>query len=189
MHTREKTYKLVLSALFLALCLVLPMITGGIPTIGNMLLPMHISVLLCGLLCGWQYGLVIGFVAPLLRSVLFGMPPLFPTAIAMCFELMTYGFVAGFLYNRSRWQCVIALYRSMIASMVAGRLVWGVAQIVLLGLSGSAFTLQAFMAGALLNAIPGIVLQLLLIPAIMVALNRTGLVPFKQTKAVSETNN
>ena len=126
---------------------------------------------------------------PLLRSVLFGMPPLFPTAIAMCFELMTYGFVAGFLYNRSRWQCVIALYRSMIASMVAGRLVWGVAQIVLLGLSGSAFTLQAFMAGALLNAIPGIVLQLLLIPAIMVALNRTGLVPFKQTKAVSETNN
>ena len=189
MHTREKTYKLVLSALFLALCLVLPMITGGIPTIGNMLLPMHIPVLLCGLLCGWQYGLVIGFVAPLLRSVLFGMPPLFPTAIAMCFELMTYGFVAGFLYSRSRWQCVIALYRSMIASMVVGRLVWGVAQIVLLGLSGSAFTLQAFMAGALLNAIPGIVLQLLLIPAIMVALNRTGLVPFKQTKAVSETNN
>ena len=123
------------------------------------------------------------------RSVLFGMPPLFPTAIAMCFELMTYGFVAGFLYNRSRWQCVIALYRSMIASMVAGRLVWGVAQIVLLGLSGSAFTLQAFMAGALLNAIPGIVLQLLLIPAIMVALNRTGFVPFKQTKAVFETNN
>lgn len=189
MNTREKTRKIVLSALFLALCLVLPIITGGIPTIGNMLLPMHIPVLLCGLICGWPYGLVIGFVAPLLRSVLFGMPPLFPTAIAMCFELMTYGFVAGFLYNRSRWQCVIALYRSMIASMVAGRLVWGVAQIVLLGLSGNAFTLQAFMAGALLNAIPGIVLQLLLIPAIMVALNRTGLVPFKQTKDVSETNN
>ena len=161
-----------MSALFLALGLVLPIFTGQIPQIGSMLLPMHIPVFLCGLICGGPWGALVGLILPLLRSVLFGMPPLFPTAIAMCFELMTYGFVAGFLYNRSRWQWV-----------------WGVAQIVLLGLSGSAFTLQAFMAGALLNAIPGIVLQLLLIPAIMVALNRTGLVPFKQTKAVSETNN
>ena len=179
----------MLAALFLALAFLLPMVTGHVPQVGNMLCPMHFPILLCGFVLGGPWGLAVGFVAPLLRSVLFGMPPLFPTAIAMCFELMTYGFVAGFLYNRSRWQCVIALYRSMIAAMVAGRLVWGVAQIVLLGLSGSAFTLQAFMAGALLNAIPGIVLQLLLIPAIMVALNRTGLVPFKQTKAVSETNN
>ena len=186
---KKNVRNLTMSALFLALGLVLPIFTGQIPQIGSMLLPMHIPVFLCGLICGGPWGALVGLILPLLRSVLFGMPPLFPTAIAMCFELMTYGFVAGFLYNRSRWQCVIALYRSMIASMVAGRLVWGVAQIVLLGLSGSAFTLQAFMAGALLNAIPGIVLQLLLIPAIMVSLNRTGLVPFKQTKAVSETNN
>ena len=186
---KKNVRNLTMSALFLALGLVLPIFTGQIPQIGSMLLPMHIPVFLCGLICSGPWGALVGLILPLLRSVLFGMPPLFPTAIAMCFELMTYGFVAGFLYNRSRWQCVIALYRSMIASMVAGRLVWGVAQIVLLGLSGSAFTLQAFMAGALLNAIPGIVLQLLLIPAIMVALNRTGLVPFKQTKAVSETNN
>src|SRR5699024_5166303 len=186
---KKNVRNLTMSALFLALGLVLPIFTGQIPQIGSMLLPMHIPVFLCGLICGGPWGALVGLILPLLRSVLFGMPPLFPTAIAMCFELMTYGFVAGFLYSRSRWQCVIALYRSMIASMVAGRLVWGVAQIVLLGLSGSAFTLQAFMAGALLNAIPGIVLQLLLIPAIMVALNRTGLVPFKQTKAVSETNN
>ena len=187
---KKNVRNLTMSALFLALGLVLPIFTGQIPQIGSMLLPMHIPVFLCGLICGGPWGALVGLILPLLRSVLFGMPPLFPTAIAMCFELMTYGFVAGFLYSRSRWQCVIALYRSMIASMVAGRLVWGVAQIVLLGLSGSAFTLQAFMAGALQdNAIPGIVLQLLLIPAIMVALNRTGLVPFKQTKAVSETNN
>ena len=186
---KKNVRNLTMSALFLALGLVLPIFTGQIPQIGSMLLPMHIPVFLCGLICGGPWGALVGLILPLLRSVLFGMPPLFPTAIAMCFELMTYGFVAGFLYNRSRWQCVIALYRSMIASMVAGRLVWGVAQIVLLGLSGSAFTLQAFMAGALLNAIPGIVLQLLLIPAIMVALHRTGLGPFKQTKDVSDTNN
>ena len=85
MNTREKTRKLVLSALFLALCLVLPLVTGGIPTIGNMLLPMHIPVLLCGLICGWPCGLVVGFVAPLLRSLLFGMPPMYPIALAMAF--------------------------------------------------------------------------------------------------------
>ena len=78
MNTHAKTYPLVLSALFLALCLVLPIVTGGIPAIGNMLLPMHIPVLFCGLICGWQYGLVIGFAAPLLRSALFGMPPPLP---------------------------------------------------------------------------------------------------------------
>ena len=177
---KKNVRNLTMSALFLALGLVLPIFTGQIPQIGSMLLPMHIPVFLCGLICGGPWGALVGLILPLLRSVLFGMPPLFPTAIAMCFELMTYGFVAGFLYSRSRWQCVIALYRSMIASMVAGRLVWGVAQIVLLGLSGSAFTLQAFMAGALLNAIPGIIAQLLLIPAVMVALHRTGLVRFQR---------
>lgn len=98
----------------------------------------------------------------------------------MTFELATYGFVAGFLYNHSKWQCVVALYRSMLAAMLAGRIVWGVAEVILLGLSGNAFTWQAFMAGAILNAIPGIVIQLTLIPALMVALNKTGLVKFKQ---------
>ena len=122
MHTREKTYKLVLSALFLALCLVLPMITGGIPTIGNMLLPMHISVLLCGLLCGWQYGLVIGFVAPLLRSVLFGMPPMYPVAIAMAFELAAYGLIIGLVYRLLPKHGVAALYISLLTAMVAAKL-------------------------------------------------------------------
>lgn len=116
----------------------------------------------------------------LFRSVTFGMPPLFPTATAMAFELAAYGLVAGLLYGRSRWQCVIALYCSLIAAMFAGRIVWGVVQIVLLGLSGSSFTWQMFMSGALLNAITGIIVQLILIPAVMVALNRTGLVTFQR---------
>ena len=176
---RKRTKNITLSAMFVAIGLVLPMITGNIPQIGNMLLPMHIPVFLCGLICGWQYGLAIGAILSLMRSFLFGMPPLYPVAIAMTFELATYGFVAGFLYNRSKWQCVIALYRSMLFAMLAGRIVWGAAEVVLLGLSGSAFTWQAFMAGAVLNAIPGIVIQLTLIPALMVALNKTGLVKFK----------
>ena len=171
---------LTLSAMFLAVGLVLPLLTGQIQQIGNMLLPMHIPVFLCALICGWKYGLAVGLVLPLLRSVTFGMPPLFPTAIALSFELAAYGFVAGFLYGRSRWQCVKALYRSLLLAMVTGRAVWGIVQIVLLGVGGSAFTFEMFMAGAILNAIPGIVLQLILVPTIMVALDRAKLVPFKK---------
>ena len=186
---RKQTKNITLSAMFVAVGLVLPMITGNIPQIGNMLLPMHIPVFLCGLICGWQYGLAVGAILPLMRSFLFGMPPLYPVAIAMTFELATYGFVAGFLYNRSKWQCVIALYRSMLLAMLAGRIVWGAAEVVLLGLSGSAFTWQAFMAGAVLNAIPGIVIQLTLIPALMVALNKTGLVKFKRVRTETAVAN
>lgn len=174
---------ITLSAMFMAIGIVLPFFTGQIQVIGNMLLPMHIPVFLCGLICGWQYGVIVGLILPLLRSLLFSMPVMYPAAIAMAFELATYGFVSGFLYNRSRWQCVIALYRSMIAAMLAGRAVWGILQIILLGIRGNHFSWQAFMTGAFLNAIPGIILQLILIPAIMVALNRTGLVKFRKAKS------
>ncbi len=177
---KDMTKNLTLSAMFLALGLVLPLLTGQIPQIGNMLLPMHLPVFLCGLICGWQYGGVIGFVTPLLRYVIFGMPVLYPTGLAMSLELMTYGIVAGLLYAISKWQCVVALYRCLIIAMLAGRAVWGVTEVILLGLSGDSFTWQAFFAGAFLNAVPGIILQLILIPAIMLALHRTGLVPFKR---------
>lgn len=176
---KETTKKLTWSAMFIALGLILPFLTGQIPQIGNMLLPMHIPVFLCGLICGWRYGAIVGLVLPVLRYMLFGMPILFPTGIAMSFELAAYGFVSGFLYGRSKWQCIIALYRSLIASMISGRIVWGIVEIIILGISGGAFTWQMFLAGAFLNAVPGIILQLILIPAIMVALNRTGLVHFK----------
>lgn len=177
---KRTTKNIALSAMFMAVGMILPFFTGQIPQIGKMLLPMHIPVLLCGLICGWQYGAVVGFILPLFRSVLLGMPPLFPTAAAMAFEMAAYGFVAGYLYNRSRWQCIISLYRSLLVAMLAGRLVWGIVQIVFLGITGSAFTFEMFLAGALLNAIPGILVQLILIPAIMVALNRTGLVRFRK---------
>lgn len=176
---------MTLAAMFLALGMVLPFATGQIPQIGNMLLPMHIPVLLCGLICGWQYGAVVGFILPLFRSVVFGAPVFFPNATAMAFELMTYGLVAGLLYGRSKWQCIRTLYRCLIAAMLAGRLVWGTVQVIQLGISGSGFTWQMFLAGAFLNAIPGIVAQLILIPTIMVALNRTGLVPFHRMQSAA----
>jgi len=173
-NVKPATRKLILSALFLALGLVLPFLTGQIPQIGKMLLPMHIPVLLCGFVCGWPYGLAVGFVAPLLRIVLFGMPPLYPTALAMAFELAAYGAVTGALYARSAKRGLGAVYGALIAAMLAGRAVWGLAEIVLLGLGGSAFTLQAFWSGAFASAGPGIVLQLILIPAVMAGLQRAG---------------
>ncbi len=183
----KKIKNMTLAAMFLAIGMILPFFTGQIPRIGNMLLPMHIPVLLCGLICGWQYGAVVGAVLPLLRSMTLGMPPMFPTATAMAFELMTYGFVSGWLYEHSKWKCIVALYRSLIAAMLAGRVVWGVVQIVLLGVTGAGFTWQMFMAGAFINAVPGIIAQLLIIPAVMIALNRTGLVRFGSTHKEKET--
>ena len=174
---RENIYHLALTSMFLAIGLILPFLTGQIRQVGNMLLPMHIPVILCGLLCGWRYGLIVGCIMPILRSMLFGMPVMFPSAIAMSFELMTYGGMVGFLYQRSCWQCILALYRCMLIAMVSGRIVWGLVQMFILGIGANGFTFEAFLAGAIFNAIPGIVLQLVLIPMIMLVLKRTGLVP------------
>ena len=174
----KTTKKLTLSAMFLAIGMVLPFLTGQIPQIGNMMLPMHIPVLLCGLICGWQYGAVLGFILPLVRYLVFGMPVLFPTGTAMAFELMTYGLVIGLIYSFSRWKCIISLYRALIGAMIAVRIVWAAAQMILLGVSGGTFTMKMFLAGAFFNAVPGIIIQLVLIPTVMVALGRTGLVHF-----------
>lgn len=170
--------RMVLSAMFLAIGLVLPFFTGQIPQLGNMLLPMHIPVMLCGLICGWQYGAVVGLTLPLLRSVLFGMPPLYPTAISMAVELCVYGLAIGFIYGLFKKQSILSVYVSLIPAMILGRITWGGCQTVLLSMQGTAFTAQAFLAGAILNAVPGIILQLLLIPAIMSSLHHTGLQRF-----------
>lgn len=163
--TNVKT--LVLAALFLALALVLPFLTGQIPEIGSMLCPMHIPALLCGFFCGWPWGLAVGLTAPVLRSLIFGMPPMFPVAICMSFELAAYGAVSGFLYGvlpRKR----SSVYLSLLTAMVVGRLVWGAAMFLCAGLSASAFGLSAFWAGAVMTAIPGIVLQILFVPVMVI---------------------
>lgn len=179
----QKMKTMVLAAMFLCLGLVLPFLTGQIKVVGKMLLPMHMPVFLCGLICGWQYGLAVGFITPLLRSLLFGMPFMYPNAVAMAFELATYGFVSGFLYSHSRWQCVRALYRCLIIAMLAGRAVWGVVEVLLLGIGTDGFTMEAFVAGALLDSIPGIIIQLILIPLIMVLLHKAKIVHFKKDMA------
>ena len=165
---KERTKKLVLSAMFMAIGLVLPFFTGQIHAIGKMLLPMHIPVLLCGLICGWPYGLVVGFILPLFRSLLFSMPVMYPNAIGMAFELATYGVVSGLLYKGKKGTG--RLYKSIIISMVSGRIVWGVANGILLGMSGETFTLSMFVQVALFEAIPGIIIQMVLIPVVVSSL-------------------
>ena len=172
----ERVRKLVFSAMFLAIGFVLPFFTGQIKEIGDSLLPMHLPVLLCGLICGWKYGLAVGFVLPLARSLIFGMPPMYPTGVCMALELMTYGFVIGFLYARSRKKSTLSVLACLITAMLCGRLVWGSVKAILLGVGGEAFTIQAFILGGFVDAFPGIVLQLILIPLIMTIINKRSLV-------------
>ncbi len=159
--------KTVFSAMFLAIGLVLPFLTGQIPSIGNMLLPMHLPVLICSAVCGWKYGLVTGFVLPLLRSLLFSRPVLYPGAIAMAFELATYGFTFGFFLKKSPWQNLFSLYGALLSAMISGRIIWAIAQTILLGLQHKPFTFEYFLAETVYYAIPGILLQLILIPSVL----------------------
>ena len=168
---------LVLSAVFFALGLVLPFVTGQIPEVGQMLLPMHLPVFFCSLICSWQYGLPVGFLLPLVRFLLFGMPPIYPNALAMSLELAAYGFFAGFFYKLLLGRGMKkfgALMIAMIASMILGRLIWGAAMWALMSVGGKAFTVEAFLAGAVLNAVPGIVMQIVLIPTVMLSMQRAG---------------
>ena len=169
--TKSPARDLVLAALFLALAFVLPMITGHVPQIGNMLCPMHFPVLLAGFVLGGPWGLALGFIAPLLRSLLFGMPPMFPIAISMAFEMAAYGVVSGWMYRKVPHTLPMT-YATLVTAMVAGRLVWGAVRFVLAGLTGSSFPFSAFLSGALLTAIPGIIAQLILIPLIVTALKK-----------------
>ena len=165
------TRKLTLSAMFLALAFVLPFFTGQIQQIGSMLCPMHIPVLLCGFFCGAPWGLMVGFIAPILRSMVLGMPPMFPVALCMAFELGTYGFVAGFLHTRlpkKKW----FVYISLLCAMILGRAVWGITMFACMGFDTSTFGWAAFISGAITTAIPGILLQIILIPIIVITLEK-----------------
>ena len=163
---------LVLAALFLNLGLVLPFFTGNV-IFGPALLPMHLPVLLCGIILGPKYGALVGLILPLTRFLMIGMPPLFPTAISMTFELAAYGGIIGLLYGKLP-KTVPNLYISLIGAMLAGRVVWAAARVVLLGLMETPFSFEIFLAGAFINAIPGIILQIVLVPVIILALKKAG---------------
>ena len=173
MKNRERILKTVLSALFLALALVMPYLTGQIPEVGSMLCPMHLPILLLGILCGPLWGLAVGLTAPLLRSVLLGMPPLFPMAVSMSLELAAYGATSGLL-RRLLPKKRFFLYPSLLAAMLVGRLVFGVAMLFCMTCQGMGYPLSAFLAGTVTGSIPGILLQILLVPPLVMLVERKG---------------
>lgn len=170
-----KTKKLCIAGICLTLCMLLPFLTGQIPQIGSALSPMHIPVLLCGMLCGGIYGALIGFIAPILRFMLFGMPPIFPIGIAMAFELAAYGMASGVIYHALPKK-TINIYISLISAMLVGRVVWGITRFIMALAFGIEFSFQMFLSGAFITAIPGIICHILIIPILVMACQKVGAV-------------
>ena len=166
MQNKNRISKLILSSIFLAISYVLPFFTAQIPEIGSMLCPLHIPVILCGFICGWSWGLSVGFIVPLFRSLTLGMPPLYPTAICMSFELATYGLLAGLFYKLLPKKKIFTIV-TLISSMIIGRIIWGITMAIALGINGSSFTFDAFITAAFLNSSIGIIIQIILIPMII----------------------
>lgn len=174
MKNQNSLINLALSAMFLALAFVMPFMTGQIPQIGKMLCPMHFPVILCGFICGAPWGLAVGFIAPILRSMVLGMPVFFPNALSMAFELAAYGLISAILYKTFPKKNIY-IYCSLLISMLLGRLVWGAVQFICMGLDTSAFGFEAFWTGAVINSVPGIILQILLIPVIVMLAKKAKL--------------
>ena len=175
MRTSLSVRRLTLSAMLIAVGLLLPFLTGQIQVIGNMLSPLHLPVFICGLLCGPAWGLAVGAILPLLRSVLFGMPPLMPTAASMAFELAAYGLFSGLLRAKLP-KTLPMLFVTLAISMVLGRVVWGFASLFFYGFADRVFTWQIFVTNGFINAVPAVILQFIVIPPIVRAVENAHLV-------------
>jgi uncharacterized membrane protein len=173
-----KVKHITLGSTLLAIGILLPFLTINQPQLGQVFLLMHIPALLAGFLLGGKWGGLVGFLMPLLRSVLVGMPPLYPTALIMSFELMTYAFVAGIVSSKLTYKSFHVIL-SLVLAMIAGRLVWGVMSVIFLSLENLPFTFEIFIAGAFITALPGIGIQLIFIPLLIHFMNRAKLIHTK----------
>lgn len=182
MNRSSSLYRMIVTAVLLAVGLVLPFLTGQLQTIGKLISPLHIPVFICGLTCGPLWGGVLGLILPLLRMSLFGMPGL-PMALPMTFELCAYGAVCGLLYPAlTRWASkrLPAMLAALICAMVAGRIVGGVAKALLLAggaISGAPLTFESFIAAYFLDTAVGAAIHLILVPAVVTALEKARLSP------------
>ncbi len=163
---KKQINNISLAAMFLALGMVLPFLTMQIKEIGDTLLPMHLPVMLCGIICGYKYGAAVGLLLPFLRSACFGMPPIYPNAVWMSAELLTYGLVIGLMYKLLPKKLPY-LYISLLTSQIVGRIVWAAVKFLLLMNSKNPLTFAAFLSGGFVDSFIGIILQLVLIPLII----------------------
>lgn len=171
---KNQTKQMVLAALCVALGVVLPLAFHSIPNAGSIFLPMHIPVLLCGLLCGWPYGFACGILAPLLSSLCTSMPPIAYLPSMLC-ELVTYGLVAGLLTQFVRTgKRMLDIYIQLVGAMIAGRIVYGVLNALIF--SAGKYSFAIFVSGAFVTALPGIIIQLVLLPTIVLILEKAGII-------------
>ena len=168
------TRKIVYAALCTAIGIVLPIALHSVPNAGSVLLPMHIPVLLCGLICGWPLGLSCGILVPLLSSLFTGMPPMAYVPSMLC-ELAVYGFVCGLLMNYVRTgKTLTDIIISLVGSMIIGRIVFGALNALIF--SAGKYSMTIWLTSAFVTALPGIIIQLVIIPAIVFALEKAKLI-------------
>lgn len=180
MKNKDITIRITLSSLLIATAYILPFFTGNIPHIGSMLCPMHLPVIICGFLCGWKYGLITGIITPLFRSLTIGMPNIYPTAITMALELGCYGCISGIIFNifkKTNKINILTIYVTLIITLILGRIVWGLSNFTLTLIDHTfSFSFKLFLAGAFINAYPGIILQLILIPPFIVLFHKLNMI-------------
>ena len=165
------TMKLVHTALLIALGVILPIVFHFAGAMGSVFLPMHIPVLIAGLLLGGKEGLIVGIVAPILSSFFTGMPPVIPMLPLMIIELALYGAISGYLYRARK----ISLAGSLLGAMIIGRLGTVTALFLMVQLVHINIPPLAYLIGGITTGFPGILMQLILIPLLVKRLESSRL--------------
>lgn len=179
MRTRNSIKNMTMAAVCVALCVVLPIAFHSIPDAGSVFLPMHIPVLICGMICGWPYGFICGLMGPLISSALTGMPPI-AFLPGMMVECAAYGMVSGLMLKYVHTKSTYAdLYIALITAMIAGRVISGIAKALIFtpGLAMSAWITASFV-----TALPGILIQLVFLPSVVFTLMKAKVIPLRYAK-------
>ncbi len=180
MQKMSNVKKSIITAVCIALCYVIPLMFHGIQNAGSIFCPMHIPVFICGLICGWQYGLLCGIAGPALSSALSGMPPV-AILPSMMVELAAYGTASGLMMKLVRTKSTYAdLYISLIVAIVCGRVLAGLAKALIF--ARGSYSMSAWIAGSVVTSWPGTVIQLVFIPTIVFALMKSHLIPERYPK-------
>ncbi|MBQ6787584.1 MAG: ECF transporter S component [Lachnospiraceae bacterium] len=174
----------MITAICMAFCVVLPLALHLIPDGGTLFSPMHLPVLLCGLVCGWQYGLLCGLLGPLLSSLITGMPGMgyLPT---MIIELALYGFISGLLIKLLHTSRKMTnVYLSLVTAMLIGRIITGFVRAFLF--APGSLSIQIWATSYFVSCLPGIIIQLILLPILYHALERANLLPEQMIQSIQE---
>ena len=187
MQRNDSLYRLLITAILLAVGMVLPFLTGQIPTVGQLISPLHIPVFICGLTCGWGWGAALGFLLPVARGLIFGMPPFPAVGLPMAFEMLVYGLATGLLYPMLRkvfrGKNIVAMLIAMVAAMILGRCAGGTTRAVMMGVQGSTYSFAAFFASYFTGTAVGAVIHIIVCPLIVLALEKARLSPLSKRLA------